>query len=53
MNEFEIKAEELKIKIENGEIIITEEYDGYGSETINDEVEYVIDNYFVKRSGVV
>lgn len=53
MNEFEIKAEELKVKIENGEIIITDEYDEYGSEGREYEIEYVIDNYFTKRSGVI
>lgn len=53
MNEFEIKSEELKQKIENGEIIIRDEFDDYGDEITNNEVEYVIDNYFIKRNGVV
>lgn len=53
MNEFETKTEELKLKIENGEIIIRDEFDDYGDETTNNEVEYVVDNYFIKRNGVV
>lgn len=53
MNEFEVKTEELNLKIENGEIIIRDEFDDYGDETTNNEVEYVVDNYFIKRNGVV
>lgn len=47
MNEFETKLDELKIAIENGDVIITNP-DG----TVVDDAfveDYVIDNYFEKR----
>jgi hypothetical protein len=44
MNEFEVKMDELKTKIENGEITIT---DSNGDEvSLTYKVDYVTDNYF-------
>ena len=51
MNEFEVKLEELKMKIDNGDVIIVDEY---GDEiVIDNKIDYVVDNYFIKHNGVV
>lgn len=49
MNEFEQKMEELKQKVENGEITITD--DGGGIIPLPDNSFYVDDNYYIKRTG--
>lgn len=49
MNEFEVKLEELKSKIESGEIIIKDPETGEDITTTN-TTDYVYDNYFLKKN---
>ena len=49
MNEFEIKLEELKSKIESGEIVIKDPETGEDITTTN-TTDYVYDNYFMKKN---
>ena len=49
MNEFEVKLEELKSKIESGEITILDPKSGEPI-TRHNETDYVRDNYFAKRN---
>ena len=48
MNEFEVKLEELKSKIESGEIVILDPETGEPITRYND-TDYVRDNYFNRR----
>ena len=48
-NEFEVKLEELKSKIESGEIVIKDPETGEDITTIN-TTDYVYDNYFMKKN---
>lgn len=51
MNEFEVKLDELKGKIQNGEVIIK---DATGAVVVADVAfDYVEDNYFTKRLNIV
>lgn len=51
MNEFETKLEELRIKIESGEIKIVDEN---GDEVITTlDNDYVVDNYFLNKNNGV
>ena len=49
MNEFEVKLEELKSKIESGEIVIKDPETGEDITTTN-TTDYVYDNYFMKKN---
>ena len=49
MNEFEVKLEELKSKIESGEIVIKDPETGEDITTTN-TTDYVYDNYFTKKN---
>lgn len=50
MNEFEAKISDLKTKIENGEIVITDPETGEPIHADFDN-DYVVNNYFWMRSG--
>lgn len=50
MNEFEVKLDELKGKIESGEVIIKDET---GNPVTTEPIlDYVVNNYFVKSNGL-
>lgn len=52
MNEFEVKLEEFRQKVENGEITINDPTTGEPI-SITLPTDYVVDNYFTKKNGHV